>query len=476
MCLAVTASVAMGATVVGSGQTISFDTTAVTYSMNGGAAVAGVIENGVARFDFAGLDIQTGAIVSITGARPLLIVSNGDIVVDAAINMCGANGWVTSSSAYGGGTGGPGGFAGGGKRTIGSGPGGGGTSTSYGAGGGGYGGAGGASSRVYRGSSDGGNGLGGVAYGDSHIYVLQGGSGGGGGKNSSGGGGGGGAISLVAISGNVTIGSSGAITCNGGDGVFPTYDQAELRYGGGGGAGGAIRIDAGNGIVTINGQLSAKGGHGSDSQWITGKTDYREYHSGGGGGGRIAIYTASGTYTGSGPVSVAGGTGGNLLNPPASGYQTAPGGPGFPGTVNTYMGPMVMPGKAASPSPSDNSTDVDIHNPALTWQRGDASATSWDVYFGTSSQSLQSIGNVTSPVAAAGELIVNTQYFWRVDEHNTYGTVAGSVWKFTARGPACLNPPVGDINTDCYVNFVDSALFAQDWLVCNRVPETACWE
>jgi hypothetical protein len=296
-----------GATVVSSGQTIAFNTTAVTYSIDAGSAVNGVVDNGSARFDFDGLDIQSGATVAVTGTRPLLIVSNGNIIVNTLIDVSGQNGWVTSGILYGGGAGGPGGFAGGGKRTIGSGPGGGGTSTLYGAGGGGYGGAGGASSRVYRGSSDGGNGLGGIAYGDSHVYVLQGGSGGGGGKNASGGGGGGGAIALAATSGNITIGSSGAITCNGGDGVFLTYDPVEMRYGGGGGAGGAIRMDAGHGIVTINGSLSVKGGHGSGSQWMPSRTDYREYHSGGGGGGRIAVYSASGTYAGSATVTGAGG-------------------------------------------------------------------------------------------------------------------------------------------------------------------------
>jgi hypothetical protein len=467
------------ATMISSGQTISFNTTAVAYTIDAGPAVSGTIENGAAKFNFNGLEIQAGATVEVAGSRALLLASNGNIIVNTTINMSGLNGWVTSATVYAGGIGGPGGYAGGGKRTIGEGPGGGNTSLSYGAGGGGHGGMGGSSSRICRGSADTtvpSAGLGGVANGAPQIYLLQGGSGGGGGKNSSGGGGGGGAIALVAISGNITIGSSGVITCNGGDGVFPTYDPAELRYGGGGGAGGAIRIDAGSGTMTIDGQLSAKGGHGSDSQWMTSRSDYREYHSGGGGGGRIAIYTASGTYAGLGTIGAGGGTGGNLLNPPPSGYQTAPGCNGTAGTSNTYQGTMMMPGQATGPNPGNGATGIDIHSPALSWQAGDASATAWDVYFGTSSQSLAFLTNVTSRAAAAGELGINTQYSWRVDEYNVYGTVTGAVWTFTTRGTVCITPPVGDANGDCYVNFIDSAILASEWLICNRDPVSECWQ
>ncbi len=472
-------SAGVAATVITSGQTISFDTTAVAYTINGGTAVNGTIDNGAARFDFDGLEIQAGATVEVVGSRSLLLASSAGITINTTINMNGQDGWVTSSTVFAGGIGGPGGFAGGAKRVVGEGPGGGNTSTSYGAGGGGHGGTGGSSSRICRGSTDTSvpsAGLGGVVNGTPQLYLLQGGSGGGGGKNASGGGGGGGAIGLLATTGNITIGSSGVIICDGGAGAFPTYDAAETRYGGGGGAGGAIRLDAGNGTVTINGQLSAKGGHGADSLFISSKTDSRDHHSGGGAGGRIALYTASGTYGGSGTLTVAGGTGGYLLNPPQSGYVTAPGCNGGAGTINTYSGAMVLPGQAKNPQPGNGAENVNIHNPTLSWSAGDASATGWDVYFGTSSGSLSLLANVTSNSTTAGELEINRQYFWRVDEHNIYGTVTGVVWNFTTRGPVCLTPPVGDANGDCYVNFLDSAILAAQWLACNRQPTAECWQ
>jgi hypothetical protein len=258
---------------------------------------------------------------------------------------------------------------------------------------------------------------------------------------------------------------------NGGDATtdFTGYPGTDYRYSGGGGSGGSIRLDAA-GTVIVSGTLSAYGGHGGCA--APAASDNADNFGGGGAGGRIAIYTATGTYSGTIPASaVAGGLGGHFI--PSSSLV---GGPGAAGTISVYTGPMVMPGQAASPNPADNATDIDIHDPALSWQAGHASATLWDVYFGTSGQSLVLLANVATPASAAGELAVSTQYFWRVDEHNTYGTVTGSVWKFTTRGAVCISPPVGDANGDCYVNFLDGAILAQDWLICNRDPASACWQ
>jgi hypothetical protein len=491
ICLVVASSGAFGATVVSSGQTIAFNTTAVTYTIDGGSPVAGIIENGAARFDFTGLDIQSGAVVTVTGTNPLLIVSDGDIVVNSLIDVSGKTTVLGAAGLAG-----PAGGNSGGVRAVnpgsttangkGFGPGGGGsgcalnavvggsTGSNRAGGGGAYGGNGGVNSRAYKsgGSADTWGGVAAVAYGTPQIYVLLGGSGGGGGKNTASSGGGGGAIGLTTTSGNITIGASGLVLSNGGDAVtdFTGYPGTDYRYGGGGGSGGSIRLDAGHGTVTISGSLSVCGGHGGCA--APAASDSGDIMGGGGAGGRIAVYTASGTYTGTIPTSaVAGGSGGHYIPPSAN-----VGGPGATGTIVAYAGPMVMPGKASGATPADNDADVDIHNPALTWLRGDASATAWDVYFGSSAQSLQLVASVTSPASAAGELAVDTQYFWRVDEHNTYGTVAGSVWRFTTRGPICLTPPVGDANGDCYVNFLDSAILAQNWLACNRNPESSCWQ
>jgi hypothetical protein len=491
VCLLATASVTMAATVISASDTILFDTTNLAYSINGGTPVAGVMQGVAARFDFAGLELQTGATVSITGSNPILIVSDGDIIVNSLIDVSGKS-TVLGAAGFAG----PGGGNGGGVRAVnpgsttangkGFGPSGGGSGwaldgTSGGSragGGGAYGGTGGINSRAYRsgGSADTYGGIAAAAYGTPQIYSLLGGSGGGGGKNFAGSGGGGGAIGLTTTSGNITIGTSGLIWSNGGDATtdFTGYAGTDYRYAGGGGSGGAIRLEAA-GTVTITGSLSAKGGHGGCGMAV--KTDCREHHGGGGAGGRIAIYTATGSYTGTVPATaVAGGDGGHLLVTLPSGSQTADGGPGAAGTINAYQGPMVLPGQATSPMPGDGETGVDIHNPTLSWHAGDSTATAWDVYFGTGIQSLQLLAHVTSASALAGELTVSTTYAWRVDEYNQYGTVTGAVWGFTSRGPACLSVPVGDANGDCHVDFVDAAIFVDNWLMCNRVPATECWQ
>lgn len=491
ICLLAAASATFSSTVISTSDTIAFDTTAITYSINGGMPVTGILEAGAARFDFAGLELQSGATVTITRANPLLIVSNGNIIVNTAIDVSGK---ATVLGAAG--VGGPAGGGDGGIRPAtpgidstadgkGFGLGGGGSGANTGntggwrgGGGGGYGGTGGINSRAFRGAGlDVFSAFAAPTYGDPQIYKLYGGSGGGGGKNYASSGGGGGAVGLKTTSGNITIDASGLIYSNGGDATtdFTGYTGTDCRYTGGGGSGGSIRLDSA-GTVTINGSLSAKGGHGGCGGVVPGKTDFREDYGGGGGGGRIAIYSASGTYTGTIPATaVAGGDGGHLVVALPPEDQDAVGGPGVAGTINAYQGPMVLPGQATGPTPNDGDTGIDIHNPALAWHAGDATATAWDVYFGTDLSSMQLLGHVTTPSAGAGELTINTHYSWRVDEYNTYGTVTGAVWGFTSRGPACLAIPVGDVNGDCRVDFTDSAIFIADWLICNRQPETECW-
>jgi hypothetical protein len=103
------------------------------------------------------------------------------------------------------------------------------------------------------------------------------------------GGDGGGSLVILA-KGAVTIGASGVINANGGDGVS----------GGGGGAGGAIII-ASQTSVTNNGLLSVKGGNGGASTSTAG--------AGGGGGGGLVHLLAPSVVQGS--IVVTGGTAGS---------------------------------------------------------------------------------------------------------------------------------------------------------------------
>lgn len=236
----------------------------------------------IAVFTFDAIDLSPTASVTITGARAIALLSQGDATIGTTLSVNGQAGARDVSSAGAdpaisfnlpGGPGGPGGFAGGGlvdprdaelepgqsfRRVMtldGEGPGGG--------------------ARQLRDKSPnsgafGGDGLGidnvgsselASAYGDLSV-ALQGGSGGGSVNGdlfssrlaeASAGGGGGGAIELGAT-GVLTIDAN--INAMGG-GVPLLADRL------GGGAGGGIRIDAGQ--LLINGTLNAAGGDSAGS-------------------------------------------------------------------------------------------------------------------------------------------------------------------------------------------------------------------
>ncbi|MHC4372886.1 MAG: right-handed parallel beta-helix repeat-containing protein [Planctomycetota bacterium] len=279
-------SLTNAATIIGPSDTIHFDTTAGTYSINGGNNVNGSISGTVATYTFDGLDIQSGATVTVSGVNAIELLSTADMSIASDIDVSGADaGGATAGAAAIGGWAGGDGATSSTAGLAGSGPGAGGAGDDQweSGGGAGYGGAGGQGGRLTQGG-----GAGGASYGDTSITTLQGGSGGGGGggggSDGGGGGAGGGAIKLGAV--NVTIDAT--ITAAGGDG----YGSATTYRTGAGGSGGAIAIDAA-GVVTISalGLLDASGGFGGD-------TSYESACGGGGGGGRIYIDAASLTLDG----------------------------------------------------------------------------------------------------------------------------------------------------------------------------------
>lgn len=191
--------------------------------------------------------LQITGPVSLAGNRPIVIISDGAITINAVIDgrgdpICGSAGQNA----------GPGGRDGGAPRTTAQGPGGGEgtTSSASGGGGGGHGAAGG----------NGGSGAnGGPMFGTAAITMLQGGGGGGGGgsgNNSGTGGGGGAAIQLVSNTG-ITISASGGINAGGCGGDEGTGGN---DGGGGGGAGGMILLEAPT--ISIGGALAVNGGGG----------------------------------------------------------------------------------------------------------------------------------------------------------------------------------------------------------------------
>ena len=247
--------------------------------------------NGI--FNFTDVIIPAG--VTVTFGRnasntPVYILASGDITIDGIIDVSGgdvpaAPGPTPLLSDNASSLGGPGGFVGGHGSFFyeprvyganGAGPGGGSVANDRcGGGGGGYGSVGGEGQGncANRGPN-------GVAYGNSELAFLVGGSGGGGGgadENSGfrgeGGSGGGGAI-LLAASGQIII--TGEVIANGGN----VAEHSFPRGGGGAGSGGAIRV-VGD-FISGEGLIIAEGG-------VTGITLKSDERGGGGGFGRIRL-------------------------------------------------------------------------------------------------------------------------------------------------------------------------------------------
>lgn len=453
---------------------VTFDTDALTYSIEGGASGTGVVEPNdtvdpnlprAAIFTFSDFSFDKTWSAAVTGSRPLIIRSTGNINIGMLIDVSAPAARTSTSTPYLTGLAGPaGGYAGAARRLNGSGPGYGQYIGNAGAGAG-YGGIGGSNGR---------NALGyGLTYNTPELYGLWGGSGGGGGNDYGSGGGGGGAVALEAA-GSITLTADAKVLANGGNVYY-----VDMQLPGGGGSGGSVRLVAG-GPVAIAGTVSVKGGQGGDISSM--ETINIEKTGGGGGGGRVAIYSAAGVFNVTGTISAAGGRHG--VNP--AGQFSANAKDGSVGSI--YYGVVFgrpAAGAAINGAPSGGVTGVDIHGPALSWRPYGAPSgypTSYDVYFGTSTTSMALLRNVPAPAdpnlttTNAPELDVLKTYFWRVDSKGSpvYGNVPGVVWMFTTRDMICTAKPVGDFNGDCRVTFADFAIFASQWKVCNLLPATDC--
>ena len=113
--------------------------------------------------------------------------------------------------------------------------------------------------------------------------------------------------------------------------------------------------------------------------------------------------------------------GGGGLNPPAPPVNPSP--PQAPGT----------PGNLA---PANGASGVSL-TPSLTWSAA-SNATSYDVYFGTSS-SPGMVGTTTNGSYNPGTLNASTTYYWRVVAKNSAGSTSSYTCSFTT--PASVSPP-----------------------------------
>lgn len=88
----------------------------------------------------------------------------------------------------------------------------------------------------------------------------------------------------------------------------------------------------------------------------------------------------------------------------------------------------IIPGTPSNRSPSDGATDVSTGT-TLSWSAA-SSATSYDVYFGTS-VSPPYKANTTSTEYNLGGLNQDTTYYWKIVAKNSCGSAEGPVWTFT---------------------------------------------
>ena len=133
----------------------------------------------------------------------------------------------------------------------------------------------------------------------------------------------------------------------------------------------------------------------------------------------------------------------------------AAGGRDHLGTGNKFITPMVANGKvyvgttsgvgvfglmgAGAPgsfvllSPANNATGVPTST-SLSWGIS-SGATSYDVYFGTSSQPPLAT-NTTGTSYTPGTLSAGTVYYWQAVAKNGGGSTASTIWSFTTQGSA----------------------------------------
>jgi hypothetical protein len=91
-----------------------------------------------------------------------------------------------------------------------------------------------------------------------------------------------------------------------------------------------------------------------------------------------------------------------------------------------------LPGQASNPYPPHAAAGIPT-TVDLSWTPG-SDATSYDVYFGTSSPGTFQ-DNQTAAIFDPGTIAPSTMYYWRIDSVNGWGKTEGQVWKFSTMGP-----------------------------------------
>ncbi len=101
------------------------------------------------------------------------------------------------------------------------------------------------------------------------------------------------------------------------------------------------------------------------------------------------------------------------------------------------------PATPSNPSPSNGATGI-ILNPTLMWQCSDPDGDSltYDVYFGTSADSLSKIATTSSNSYQLQNLSYETTYYWKIVASDGQATSESPVWHFTTKSSSSTSPVI----------------------------------
>ncbi|MFL5746889.1 MAG: autotransporter-associated beta strand repeat-containing protein [Niastella sp.] len=122
-----------------------------------------------------------------------------------------------------------------------------------------------------------------------------------------------------------------------------------------------------------------------------------------------------------------------------------------------------LPLTTVNPSPVQNATNVFLNNQTAAFSWEGNYADSFEVYLGTSVDSLVKVGEVVAASATftPASLNPNTTYYWRIDGKNSNGITTGPVWNFqTANIPVTVT---GDYRSKASGNWGTSTVTTAIW-------------
>jgi len=204
--------------------------------------------------------------------------------------------------------------------------------------------------------------------------------------------------------------------------------------------GGTVNVTV-NGVTVLTGITLAAGAGPEDYTFTAANGDVI-----------AVIRTADGTYPAEMRVAITGGSANTIL---AAQEPIA-----APGTSVLGCCAPTVPGLASYTSPSNGVIDQNVCGISLTWNapttNGCNTATSYDVYFGTSATP-PLVTNTTATSYSTPFLTASTTYYWKIVPKNATGSAVGALtWSFTTSatnplpGLATYNAPAnGATNQNC---------------------------